>query len=156
MSYTEKEFQAMLRNPAVKISIDGLHPGFHPTMPPGKIEAAGGIIEIPKGRSEPKRGKPNKTESEYAKMLALEFPGCAVRFEALGLKLDNGHVYTPDWVVKQLTGQILCVEVKARGKNGFRHPSYQRAKLAYDQARLDFSMFQFRWAEKQAGVWGIS
>jgi len=143
MSYTEKEFQSMLRNPAVKIAGNSK-----------PIRANNNLVHS--RDNTPKRGKPNKTESEYAKMLALEFPGCAVRFEALGLKLDNGHVYTPDWVVKQLTGQILCVEVKARGKNGFRHPSYQRAKLAYDQARLDFSMFQFRWAEKQAGVWGIS
>ncbi len=103
-----------------------------------------------------KRGKPNKTESEYASRLAFEFPGCAIRFEALTLILDNGHRYTPDWVVRQLNGQILLVEVKAKGKNGFRHPSYQRAKLAFDQSRLDYPLFQWRWAEKQEGKWHVA
>lgn len=102
-----------------------------------------------------KHGKPNKTESEYATRLAFEFPGRSIEFEAVTLHLPNGHAYTPDWVVKLPDGQILCVEVKARGKNGFRHPSYQRAKVMFDQSRLDWPMFKWRWAEKQSGMWAV-
>lgn len=97
---------------------------------------------------------PNKTEGEYGRLLALEYPGACIRYEGLTLTMDNGHKYTPDWIVKT-TGLLLCVEVKARGKNGFRLPSYQRARLAYDQCRTEWGCFQFRWAEKSGGKWNV-
>ena len=100
-----------------------------------------------------KRGNPNKTEQEYANRLAYEFPGCAIRFEAISLRMSNGHVYTPDWSVLLPDSTLLLIEVKARGKNGYRQPSYQRAKLAYDQCRVEYPMFKWRWAEKSQGVW---
>lgn len=101
----------------------------------------------------PRQAKqPNKTEAEYGKLLGLEFPGALIVFEGLSFRMSNGHRYTPDWVVCQ-EDLLLCVEVKARGKNGFRHPSYQRARLAFDQCRHDYPAIQWRWAEKFRGAW---
>lgn len=101
----------------------------------------------------PRQAKqPNKTEAEYGRMLGLEFPGALIIFEGFSLRMSNGHRYTPDWVVCK-DDLLLCVEVKARGKNGFRHPSYQRARLAFDQCRHDYPAIQWRWAEKHCGRW---
>lgn len=102
-----------------------------------------------------KGGKANKTETEYSNMLRCEFPGAAIVFEGITFKMENGHRYTPDWVVNNGDGQVLCVEVKARGKNGFRHASYQRARLAFDQAKIDYPQFRWRWAEKSQGTWDV-
>lgn len=101
-----------------------------------------------------KQHSPNKTESEYGRMLQMEFPGALVKFEPVTFHMENGHRYTPDWVV-QIPGcvSLIIVEVKARGKNGFRLPSYQRAKLAFDQCRVDYPQFTWRWAEKSSGTW---
>lgn len=101
----------------------------------------------------PRQAKqPNKTEAEYGKLLGLEFPGALIVFEGFSFRMSNGHRYTPDWVVCK-DDLLLCVEVKARGKNGFRHPSYQRARLAFDQCRHDYPAIQWRWAEKHCGKW---
>ena len=100
--------------------------------------------------------QPNKTESEYRRLLELEFKGCEIVYEGLTFLMLNGHRYTPDWIVKTPAGWMLCVEVKARGKNGFRLPSYQRAKLAFDQARIEWNHFKWRFAEKHSGTWNIS
>lgn len=100
------------------------------------------------------RGNPNKTEMEYGRMLGYEFPNSSPRFEALTFVMENGHRYTPDWIVSTPDG-ILCVEVKAKGKNGFRLPSYGRAKLAFDQAKLEWPQFRWRWAEKFNGSWTV-
>ena len=96
--------------------------------------------------------QPNKSELEYGQILQAEFPGAQIMYEGLTLRMQNGHKYTPDWIVIDPFG-ILCVEVKVRGKDGFRHGSYQRARLAFDQAKLDWPVFAFRWAEKSKGEW---
>lgn len=100
------------------------------------------------------RGKPNKTELEYGRMLGFEFPKSIPRYEAITFTFENGHRYTPDWIVATTDG-ILCVEVKARGKNGYRLPSYGRAKLAFDQAKIEWPQFRWRWAEKHCGSWNV-
>ncbi len=94
-----------------------------------------------------------KAEEQYGRILQAEFPHCSVLYEALRLKLRSGHAYTPDWIVMFKSGQILCVEVKVRGKKGFRQFSYGRAKLAFDEARVQWPCFTFRWAEKHQGEW---
>jgi hypothetical protein len=99
------------------------------------------------------RRQPNKTELEASRMLACEFPGCEIVFEGLSFSMLNGHRYKPDWIVKMPGGWMLCVEVKARGKNGFRQTSYGRAKLAYDQCQKEWRIFRWRWMEKDSGVW---
>jgi len=98
--------------------------------------------------------KQTKCEIEYGRMLAMEFPGAVVIPWGVTLRMQNGHKYTPDFAVL-LPKVILLVEVKQRGRNGFRQPSYQRAKLAYDQCRAEFYQFQFRWAEKHCGIWTV-
>ena len=100
-----------------------------------------------------KSGGPNKTETEYAFRLTYEFPHYTPKFEAVTIHLENGHAYTPDWLVALPDGNLLFVEVKARGKSGYRQPSYQRAKLAFDQSRVEFPFWKWRWAEKQGGEW---
>lgn len=102
-----------------------------------------------------KRGVPNKTESEYGRMLGMEHPGCRVIFEGMSFRMSNGHTYTPDWIVLTPDG-VLCVETKARGANGYRLPSYQRAKLAFDQCKIEYSCFRWRWAERNKGIWEVS
>lgn len=99
-----------------------------------------------------KKRQPNKTELEASMMLACEFPGARITFEGFTFNMENGHKYKPDFVVCR-GGLLMCIEVKARGANGFRQPSYQRAKLAYDQCRLDYPAITWRWMEKQNGTW---
>ena len=97
-------------------------------------------------------GGPNKTELEYRNRLTSEFPNARIVFEGISLKMSNGHRYTPDWFIITET-EMICVEVKGRGNNGFRHPSYQRARLAFDQCKIEYPLLKFRWAEKSKGVW---
>jgi hypothetical protein len=106
-----------------------------------------------RGTRHGKRHGPNKTEAEYGRMLALQHPGATIHYEGITLRLKCGHAYTPDYVVQMPGGWMLLVEVKSRGKNGYRQPSYQRAKLAYDQCREEFPCFRYQWAEKQQGRW---
>lgn len=117
-----------------------------------KVSSDIGIPTTESKQSVTGRGKPNKGELEYSRRLELEFPGAMILFEGLHLMMSNGHRYTPDWFVYD-GKTILCVEVKARGANGFRMPSYQRAKLAFDQCRVEYPFIQFRWAEKHKGQW---
>lgn len=122
--------------------------GFTGTMPKPKKPALAGS----------RHGKapgPNKTESEYGRMLQLEFPNCKIRYEALSFTVDldgDGFRYTPDWVVYLPSGGLLCVEVK---NAGYKHASYGRAKLAFAATRDQWPMFDFRWAEKEKSSWSI-
>jgi hypothetical protein len=119
---------------------------FVPSLPVDAVALASGAEKAPA-----KRKGPNKTETECMHRLRLEFPGAKVRFEPITLHLDAGHAYTPDVGVFLLTGEIILVESKSRGKDGFRHPSYQRARCMFDQSRLEYPQWKWRWAEKQSG-----
>ncbi len=101
------------------------------------------------------KGKQTKTEIEYGTRLSFEFQNCKIVPFGLTLRMANNHKYTPDFCVYPVDGKILLVEVKARGKDGFRQPSYQRAKLAFDQCRVEYSLFMYRWAEKCRGEWTV-
>ena len=145
MSYTEDDLKRMLANKHVREHGTPLihEGGFIPPDEPVKVEKV-------------KRGKgPNKTELSYRYALEMEFPGCEPYFEGLTFKLKNGHRYTPDWVMRIDDDKALCVEVKARGKNGFRQPSYQRARIMFDQCRVEWPNYTWRWAEKCGGEWTI-
>lgn len=120
--------------------------GKAPNLPPESISPLG--ERVSKG--------PNKTELAYRYRLEMEFPGCPIFFEGITFRMQNGHKYTPDFIVNIGEGNILCVEVKARGKDGYRQPSYQRAKLAFDQCRVEWNNYQYRWAEKHNGEWHVS
>lgn len=118
------------------------------------------------GRPAPKRAKqataarqPTATEQRYYRdFLAGKVEQGSVRvvFEGLTLHLANGHAYTPDWVVFRPGGiaddpgdypsEITLIEVKGRYKLG----SYQRARLAFDQARIEYPEFEFVWHEEKS------
>lgn len=95
-----------------------------------------------------KAGGPTKTELEARRM---HCPHDA-RFEAITLRMANGHRYTPDWVWWQ-DGRLHCLEAKGSYKLG----SYQRARLAFDQAKVEFPDVQWIWAERRKdGSWKVS
>lgn len=87
---------------------------------------------------------PNKTETEYQR---IHLRGMDARFEALTFRMANGHRYTPDWVVFTNSGNIECHEVKG----GYALGSEQRARLAFDQARVEFPWIVWVWANKSEG-----
>jgi hypothetical protein len=99
--------------------------------------------------------KQTKTEIEAGDMLRMEFSAYEPYFEGLSFRLRNGHKYTPDWVVRLSDDQVLCVEVKHRGKDGFRQASYQRARVMFDQCRVEWNNYIWRWMEKHNGEWDI-
>ena len=107
------------------------------------------------GKEPRKRGEPNKTEAAYGCILKQE-AGYEPHYEGLTFRLKNGHKYTPDWVVMLPDMRVLCVEVKARGKNGYRQPSYQRARVMFDQCRVEWPNYSWRWAERVNGEWEIT
>lgn len=91
--------------------------------------------------------QPTKTEEAYGAILAHRFAD--VRYEALTFRLACGHRYTPDWVCVDPDGRITCVEVKGN----YRMGSYQRARLAFDQARLEWPAITWEWVEKTSTGW---
>jgi len=88
-----------------------------------------------------KAKQPTKTEQDYARTYLA---GVGARYEALTFKLANGHRYTPDWTWWG-NDRLYAVEVKG----SYRLGSYQRARLAFDQARIEFPHITWIWAEKK-------
>ena len=94
-----------------------------------------------------KKRQPNKTEARYA---AEMLRGLDARYEAVTFRLSNGHRYTPDWVVFDSAGRLLsCHEVKG----SYRFHSHGRARLAFDQAALEFSGITWVWATLTRQGW---
>lgn len=91
---------------------------------------------------------PNKTELEYQRH---HLRGMDARFEALTFRMANGHRYTPDWVVFTVAGKIECHEVKG----GYALGSEQRARLAFDQAKVEFPWIIWVWAKRVSGRWAV-
>ena len=103
-------------------------------------------VEPVKAAVKPVKSKMTKTEAEYE---SIVLQGKGARFEGITLRMANGHKYTPDFVYWE-DGQIVCVEVKG----SYRLGSYQRARLAYDQAKVEYSAIRFYWVEKNKdGDW---
>jgi hypothetical protein len=102
------------------------------------------------GTAKPAQAKgPNKTESDYRN---IYLRGREARFEALTFKMANGHRYTPDWVVIKDGKPTECHECKG----GYTLHSQQRARLAFDQARVEFPGFKWIWAVKTKEGWLLS
>ena len=94
---------------------------------------------------------PNKTEARYEREI-LAPQGIEAGYEAITFKLRNGHRYTPDWVyADQTTGRLTCVEVKG----AYRFGSHQRARLACDQARLEWPGITWIWATWTGKEWRV-
>ncbi len=96
---------------------------------------------------------PNKTEAEYRRLYlgTGRRDLVAVAFEGVTFRLANGHRYTPDWVYVE-GGRLVCVEVKG----SYRLGSYQRARLAFDQAAVEWPGVRWIWAERRKdGSWHV-
>jgi len=75
-----------------------------------------------------------------------------ILFHPCNLYMQNGHRYTPDFRY-DIDGDIFIVEVKG----SYRLPSYRSARLACDQARIEWPCFVWEWAELQEdGTWKTS
>jgi len=95
------------------------------------------------------RKGPTKTETDFAR---CHLAGKSARFEALVFRLANGHRYTPDWVYVE-GGRLVCVEVKSSRRLG----SYQRARVAFDQAAVEWPDARWIWAERcEDGSWHVT
>jgi len=95
----------------------------------------------------------SKTEARYlAEIITPLVRSCLGTFlgyEPITLRMANGHRYTPDFGVHSADGVTTLIEVKG----GYRLGSYQRARLAFDQARVEFPCFRFVWAEWTKDGW---
>ncbi len=99
-----------------------------------------------------RRREANETEAAYRReVLGMRPDIAAVRYEGLSFRMANGHRYTPDWLVVTKAGGIECHEVKGRRA---LH-SQQRARLAFDQARVEFPWAIWVWAVRSSGGWEI-
>ena len=91
---------------------------------------------------------PNKTEADYQR---YHLRGQDARYEAISFRMTNGHRYTPDWVVFVDGRPAECHECKG----GYALHSHQRARLAFDQARVEFPGLKWVWATKTTEGWRI-
>lgn len=108
--------------------------------------------ELAKPKRKPKTGKgaqmPNKTEAEFFRFLVLRGDK-DVRYQALTFHMRNGCDYTADWVVFEGGVPVRAYEVKG----SYRHHSYARARLAFNQCSLEFSGIEFIWVKKTKEGW---
>lgn len=121
-------------------------------IPPESPVATGGAAVKRGGGTRVSVG-PTKTEQRYYdEVLASRLAGGLYRrivFHGLRLYMANGHIYTPDWCCVRATGLIELHEVKG----SYRLHSYQRSRLAFDQARVEWPEFMWVWAEKTFDGW---
>lgn len=83
---------------------------------------------------------PNQTEREAFGV--LEQLGFGWEYHPVAWTLANGHRYTPDIVCQ---GAQIAVEVKG----SYSHPSKQRSRVMFDQARIEKPGWMFIWMEKK-------
>ena len=101
----------------------------------------------PHRKASRQRKGPNHTESEYRCLfldVRMSTEGVDIRYEGIMFRLRNGHNYSPDWIVTRLDGAIEAHECKG----GYHLHSHGRAQLAFDQAKLEWPLVFFVWAEK--------
>jgi len=102
------------------------------------------------------RKEPNQTEADYRrKYIDRRDDVEACVFQGIQIKLRGGNRYTTDWVVYTTSGQIEVHECKGVGKNGYHHPSYNRAQVAFNEAAVLARSIKFVWAERRGGVWTV-
>ncbi len=101
----------------------------------------------------PTPGEMTKTEARYMReVLQPQAAAGAISgivFQPFTLRLANGHRYTPDFGF--MAGRRAhFTEVKG----SYRLHSHQRARLAFDQAAVEWPCFIWIWAELGTdGVW---
>jgi hypothetical protein len=148
MRMTEEEYAVLIHRQAIA----SYSKPISQTSPQASKRGQANTVTATADKKQPQAAKQTKAEMEYGRMLALEYPGAIIIPWGVTLRMQNSHKYTPDFLI-QRGGWMMLVEVKQRGKNGFRQNSYQRAKVAFDQCRVEFPAFTYRWAEKQSGTW---
>lgn len=139
MSEADRRALGIATPPAAAVSSNGPCAG-------GKSGEHPRLESPPRGLS---RGKPNKTELEYRNIYLRGVPAA---YEGLTFRMANGHRYTPDWVHFGQDGRLTCIECKG----AYRFGSHQRARLAFDQARVEWPGVRWVWAVRQkGGAWKI-
>ena len=135
----------------LKVQVDAIMAGEKSEFRSQESEGGGRKTETGAGRPARAVGRsPNKTEASYrAEVIARRTDVAAVHYEGLTVRMANGHRYTPDWVVVTAGGRIECHEVKG----GYALHSHQRARLAFDQARIEFPWIMWVWAVKTKNGW---
>jgi hypothetical protein len=113
---------------------------------PLAVSAPAAVIVRPLGVKG--RHVPNKTEVDYQRR---HLAGLDARYECVTFRMANGHRYTPDWVVFADGRPVACHECKG----GYALHSQQRARLAFDQARIEFPGLGWVWAVKMPAGWQV-
>lgn len=91
-----------------------------------------------------------KNEREFESILVGRHGRDAVVFGPIVLRLRNGHRYSPDFLVFGPGWEVTAYEVKG----SYKLHSYARARMAFDQASLEWPWWRWVWAEKQLdGTW---
>ncbi len=131
--------------PAMRIRLDDLPPTY-------RAQAERQLhVSTPSPAAQPTPAKPATCERRpnlnEAAFRRLHIPTDAthVRYEAISLRVTGTHRYTPDWTWYDAVGRLHADEVKGP----FPLPSQRSARLAYDQARIDYPEISFRWATQQ-------
>ena len=113
-----------------------------------KFPPKGGQVEPIEPTTHPTAKGPTKTEMAYRS----RYLGDNTRFQGVTFRMANGHRYTPDWVTMD-GDRMTCIEVKG----SYRLGSYQRARLAFDQARIEWPGVTWIWAElSESGEWTVT
>lgn len=90
---------------------------------------------------------PNKTETEFGRILRSRFPSANLRYEAIRLAFGEGQHYVGDWVVTEGTNSILIVEVKGPHKRNIDVARYKSCKAEWKH------VFRFEFWQKCQGDW---
>jgi hypothetical protein len=107
------------------------------------------LCQIPEPKSERKVKAMNKTERHYHTFI---LSGKDARYEALTFRMRNGHRYTPDFSVFDDAGRLIeCHECKG----SYALYSQQRARLAFDQCKKEFTGIRWIWAVKTSDGWRV-
>lgn len=82
-----------------------------------RAQLTGSIAPAPmrEARHVKQASKPmNKTESAFLHWLKMAYPGADVNPQAIGLRIANGSLYHPDFMVRHTDGRIVFFETKGR------------------------------------------
>lgn len=107
----------------VSESVRKINPHLYDAVPPGKV--APPVVAGKRIRQDPKPIM-NKLETDWFKMLCLQFPEKAITIQALKFRLGNGIFYKPDFVV---FSSVLIYAYEVKGPHAFRG-GFENLKVA--------------------------
>ena len=95
------------------------------------------------------RPRMNKTEARYETLLSHVPLTVSVRFQPVRLFLANGHAYRPDFMTKDINGNLAAHEVKGAFIRS------RDSRILFDQARQEFGWMirYWVWAQWKNGKW---